>query len=158
MIPVSPPPAHWRRDRFYRRTLPAYWVFLACATHFPKARIDLGVQQSDKLAHIVGYGLLAFLFWRFGEALGRPLSGRFVWLAAGILVAYAALDELTQPFFNRGADLIDWLCDASAAIAVLAILEVQRRRRQRATGAAPGATPLNRTAGEKYEGHEAGRS
>ena len=68
-------------DHWYRRALPAYCIFLFCATHFPKLEIDLPISAPDKFAHWTAFGLLAFLFWRFAEALQRPLSGRFVWLA-----------------------------------------------------------------------------
>jgi VanZ family protein len=126
----APRPASWKRDRFYRRTLPAYWLFLACATHFPKARIDLGIESSDKLAHFLAYGVLSFLFWQFAETFTRPLSGRFVWVAFGVLAAYAALDELTQPLFNRGCEWLDWICDVAAVAIVLAALEIRRRLRR----------------------------
>jgi len=49
---------------WYRRALPAYWLFVLCCTHFPNLRLDLGVPSSDKLAHaaafcVVGVSILA---------------------------------------------------------------------------------------------------
>jgi VanZ family protein len=120
----------WRR--WYRRALPAYWVFLFCATHFPRLELPGRVPQSDKLLHFVAYGLLAFLYWRFAEARHRPLSGRFVWSALAVLVLYAALDEWLQGFIGRSAALTDWLADVLGAVLVLAVLEWRRRAAARA--------------------------
>jgi VanZ family protein len=119
-----------RWDRWYRRTLPAYWVFLFCATHFPGLRIHGPVPHPDVLAHLVAFGLLAFLFWRFVESFGRPLSGRFVWIAALWLGAYATLDEYLQQFVNRGTDVWDWLANLVGVTSVLAVLEWRRRTRR----------------------------
>lgn len=112
---------HW-----YRRALPAYWIFLFCATHLPALRLE--TPGGDKSVHLVAFGLLAFLFWRFAEALGGPLSRRFVWIAGFWLVAYAAFDEYLQQFVGRGTELLDWLCDAAGIVLVLALLEWRRRK------------------------------
>ncbi len=119
------PAAAW--NDWYRRLLPAYWVFLFCATHFPRLSIDLGVSASDKILHMVCFGVLALCFWRFAETFRRPVSDRFVWLALAWLAAYAAVDEWLQQFVNRGTDLGDWLCDVAGVVAVLAWLEWRRR-------------------------------
>lgn len=116
-------------DRWYRRALPAYWIFLFCLLHFPALRVDLPVRLSDKLAHVVAFALLTFLFWRFVETLHRPLSGRFVWYAALWLGAYASLDEWLQQFVGRETDLADWLCNLTGVALVLVVLEHRRRRR-----------------------------
>jgi VanZ family protein len=120
----------WRR--WYRRALPAYWVFLFCVTHFPKLELPGRVPQSDKLLHVAAFGLLAFLYWRFAEARHRPLSGRFVWIALAVLVLYAALDEWLQGFAGRSADLTDWLANVLGVVLVLAALEWRRRVAARA--------------------------
>jgi len=122
-------------DEWYRRVLPAYWVFLFCVTHFPKLQLELGIRASDKIAHLGAFGLLAFLLWRFAESFGRPLGGRFVWLAALGMGVYGALDEWSQPFFNRSADVVDWTLDFLGAVVVLGLLE-WRRRRAHAKGSA----------------------
>ena len=120
-------------DRWYRRTLPAYWIFLFCATHFPKLSLEGPLPESDKLAHVVAFALLAFLFWRFGESFQRPVSPRFVWLAALWLSAYAAVDEYLQAFVGRYASWLDWLCDLAGLTLVLGVLEWRRRAHQRRT-------------------------
>ena len=116
---------HW-----YRRALPAYWLFLVCITHFPHLRLTGEIPESDKFAHLAAFGLLAFLLWRFGEACGKPLTDRFVWVALGIIAFYAALDEYTQGFVGRSTDVRDWLCDMGGALPVLLACEWYRRRRR----------------------------
>ncbi len=116
-----------RWARWYRRVLPAYWIFLFAVTHFPGLRLT-GIRNDDKVAHLCAFGLLAFLYWRFAESFGRPLSPRFVWITGLVLAAYAAVDEFLQLFVNRGADPTDWLFDSLGIAAVLALLEWRRRR------------------------------
>jgi VanZ family protein len=124
--PRTPLSSVW--TQWYRRALPAYWLFLFCVTHLPFLRLDLPIESSDKVAHLGAFGLLAFLFWRFVEALGRPLSGRFVYLAGFWLFAYAGFDEYLQQFVGRSTDLDDWLCDTAGITAVLLLLEWRRRK------------------------------
>jgi VanZ family protein len=118
--------ARWRH--WYRRALPAYWLFLVCVTHFPRLQLGTAVPKSDKLAHIVAYGVLAFLFWRFVETFRRPLGGGFVWLAGVLLAAYAAIDEWTQGLVGRSVDLADFVANLIGIAIVLLPLEVWRRR------------------------------
>lgn len=128
--PDAKPFSRW--SHWYRRALPAYWLFLFCATHFPRLKIEANIPKSDKILHFVAFGILAFLFWRFVETFERPLSNRFVWLTAATLGLYAALDEYLQQFVERGMDFADWLCDMGGVALVLAFLEWRRRReRQR---------------------------
>jgi VanZ family protein len=121
-MPLSP---SWRR--WYVRVLPAYWIFLFCATHLPRLKTG-GPPQSDKVLHVVAFSLLAFLYWRCCEAACRKLGGRFVWTASAILIAYAGLDEYLQQFVARGSDWEDFAADVVGIVMTLAILEWQRRR------------------------------
>ncbi|MCG3128681.1 MAG: hypothetical protein CHACPFDD_03571 [Phycisphaerae bacterium] len=114
---------HW-----YRRAAPAYFVFLCCVTHFPKLSLDLGVRESDKIAHLVAFGVLAFMGWRFWETFGPIRQSRPFWMLLVGLSAYAALDEYLQSFVGRSADVGDWLFDVSGIVVVLAGLEVIRRK------------------------------
>lgn len=127
----------WKR--WYRRALPAYWVFLFLLTHFPSLTLRGAPPQTDKIAHVAAFGLLAFLFWRFAETFSRPLPPTFVWIAGVALVAYAAVDEFLQRFVNRGPDITDWLADAAGIVVVLAALEWRRRRGERGAGQRPPA-------------------
>lgn len=142
MTELTAGPGTSRWDHWYQRALPAYWIFLFCLTHFPRLEVDLGVRPSDKAAHVIAFAVLAFLFWRFAEALYRQLPGRFVWCAAAWLGAYASLDEWLQQFVGRETDLIDWLCNLTGIAIVLAALEHRRRRRgTRPQRANPGNRP-----------------
>jgi VanZ family protein len=108
--------------------LPAYWVCLFTLTHLPKLPSVGAPEQSDKLAHLATFGLLAFLYWRFFETFSRPRPWTFVWISAAVLLTYAALDEYLQQFVGRGTDIADWLADAAGIGVVLACLEWRRRR------------------------------
>ncbi len=114
-------------EHWYRRVLPAYWVFLFSATHFPRLELGLDVPESDKLAHLVAFGLLAYLFWKFAESYRRPTPAGFVWRAATCLLAYAAIDEWLQQFVGRSTSLLDYVADAVGIAVVLAWLEWRRR-------------------------------
>jgi VanZ family protein len=75
----------------------------------PGLNSGLGVWDTvlRKLAHMVEFGLLWFLWWR---ALGyrSPLP------AIVIALAYAASDELHQTFVNdRAGSPVDWAFDAA---------------------------------------------
>lgn len=113
--------------RWYRRALPAYWMFLFCVTHFPQLALGDAIPASDKTAHLVAFALLAFLFWRFAETFRHPLPHGFVWMAALCLLLYAGVDEYLQRFVGRYASLHDFLFNAIGVLVVLALLEWRRR-------------------------------
>ncbi|HWO25717.1 MAG TPA: hypothetical protein VNO30_43560 [Kofleriaceae bacterium] len=48
--------------------LPAYWLLLLVATHYPRVQIPGEVTHSDKLVHFAAFGVLAFLYWQFARA------------------------------------------------------------------------------------------
>jgi VanZ family protein len=120
-------PKSWKW--WYRRALPVYWILLFCATHYPKLPSVVSVPQSDKVAHFVAFGLLAFLLWKYVESRGRRTTGFFVWMAFVVLTAYAALDEYLQRFVNRSVSLADWIANVAGIVAVLLVLELRRRWR-----------------------------
>lgn len=111
-----------------RIALPAYWLLLFVATHYPRVRIPGEVPHGDKLVHFTAFGLLAFLYWQFARAR-REVGQRFVWSSAAVLIAYAALDEYLQQFVGRFTDVLDFVADAAGIVAVLAVLELHRRWR-----------------------------
>lgn len=116
-----------RWQHWYRRALPAYWVYLFCTTHFPKLQIPTRAVGIDKVIHVLCFGVLAFLFWRFAETFRKPAPGWLVWLALVWIGLYAALDEWSQDFVRRGTDALDWTADMLGVAAVLGVLEWRRR-------------------------------
>ena len=89
------------------------WVLAFTLTHIP---IQPGgsslIPHVDKIAHVTLYFLVAFLGGlrlRFGPQ--DPGHAALLFWAV-IYLVYAALDELTQPFTGREADLGDWVFDA----------------------------------------------
>lgn len=109
--------------------LAAYWIALAAATHYPTVPLPQEVTARDKVIHFAAFAVLAFLFWR---ALA-PHRARSVWIAAAVLIPYAAVDEYTQRFVGRYTDLADWIANVAGIVCVLAIVEVRRRRATAAT-------------------------
>ncbi len=116
-------------SRWYRRALPAYWVFLFTTTHLPKLSFGEDAPRwTDKAAHVSGYALLAFLVWRFVESFAAPVSSQFAWRVLLLIAVYAAVDEWLQAFVGRGPDVADWAWDMVGSAAALGLMEAQRRR------------------------------
>jgi VanZ family protein len=94
----------------------------------PDLNSGLGVWDTilRKLGHAAEYGLLWWLWWR---AFGYRRAG----LAAAIVLAYAASDEIHQSFVTgRNGSPVDWLIDAAgvtlAALAVAISARASNRR------------------------------
>ncbi|MCA9188435.1 MAG: VanZ family protein [Pirellulaceae bacterium] len=101
--------------------LPFYWLALVTATHIPMPDDGLPIDISDKLMHLIAYGILAALL------ACVLLNGRRVsWWGTGALVAglslHAAVDEVTQKLIpGRYASVADWLADMSGVILGLTV-------------------------------------
>jgi VanZ family protein len=103
-----------------------YGLLLVVATHAPSAKVqflvkavDYGPLAPDKLLHMASYavlGLLAVL--AYGSRWRRPATG--VIALFFMLAAWGILDEATQPFFGRAADVIDWAYDVVGVVLGLA--------------------------------------
>jgi len=98
----------------------AYTLVLVVGTHMPHPPQELAeLAGSDKRLHFAAYFVLAGL-----AAANLALRGWFHWrailtLACG-LATFAALDEITQPWVGREADLRDWLADQFGMVCGLA--------------------------------------
>ncbi len=125
---MRPVPVRSRWDRAALVALPAYWIALFVATHYPRVTIPGQLPGKDKLVHVTAFGLLALLRWRF-ERARRPITPRFVWTAAAVLITYAAFDEYVQQFVGRFTDPLDFLANTSGIVVVLGGLELHRRWR-----------------------------
>lgn len=101
------------------------WVGAMILTHIPAGEVpELGV--SDKLAHAAGYFVLAAVFWLTLRAYEFRPRGRAP-LVAMVAMAYATLDEATQPLFRRHAAVGDWLADVIGAVTALLVCELLAR-------------------------------
>ena len=81
----------------------SYALVLVVATHYPRPEDILKYSGSDKTLHFCAYfilgGVVTVAVWSF---ICRS------WWSIGVLVivlsAFAGLDEMTQPLFNRNAE------------------------------------------------------
>jgi VanZ family protein len=110
--------------RLIQVALVLYWIFALTMTHIPHPP-PLGPVTSDKMAHFLGYGMLTGLLF-LALWFSRPNMRWLPLVVLGIVMAYGAFDELTQPFFHRDAELADWLADSAAAVVAVTILGLIR--------------------------------
>ena len=108
--------------------LAIYWMVCFTGTHLPPSPIvRLAGPIPDWLMHGALFAGLGGLVARVG---GRtPMSrGRAARLYL-LIIAYAALDEWTQPLVRRACELSDWIADAvGGAIGMLLAIGWQARR------------------------------
>ena len=105
--------------KWWRIALPVYWVALVAATHYPRVRIPGELPSGDKIIHFAAFAILALLVWQ--------VLARRTWLAAAILIPYAAVDEYTQQFVGRYTELADWVANTAGIVCMLAVLEIRQR-------------------------------
>ncbi len=131
--------------------LVVYWIVLFIGTHLPPSSMPSEpVPNADKIAHLGGYAVLAFVAaaaWTWRRTLA---FGDYLLLFMG-LSCYAVLDELSQmlPMVQRNADVLDWAADTIGAIIGLAVFSTaawlaRRRglRLARARGEVAGELPV----------------
>jgi VanZ family protein len=123
--------------RVSRIALPVYWLALFTATHYPRVPDPAQIPNGDKVLHFGAFAVLASLWWAFV----RPVGGRGVWLAAAVLIPYAALDEWLQQFTGRFTDPMDFVANAAGVAVALAVLEVRRRVSGARSGSRPSIDP-----------------
>ena len=92
------------------------------ATHLPGDRLP-HVGASDKTLHAIAYFALAGTFWATLASWGLPRRKRLGLLLA-VAPLYAALDEITQPWFGRYSEPRDWLADMAGTAAAAIVLEL----------------------------------
>lgn len=81
-------------------------TLLLTATHWPQPDVDLSRFGGDKTVHFAAYGMWGLLA---GLAFVRTRIDLAKWLVLGSLLG--AVDETTQPLFNRHTELADWFAD-----------------------------------------------
>ena len=98
--------------------LVALWVCAFICTHMPGRNIP-STGMDDKKLHVVGFFVLASLLLLTLSSHLVPRAPR-MWLTLCIMAAYAAMDELTQPWFGRGCEGLDWVSDMTGtAVAII---------------------------------------
>lgn len=118
---TQPPAWLYRRRRVILATLIVLWLAAFTLSHIPGEDVP-DFHVSDKLLHTVGFLGLATTFALTLQAYGLPRTRRIV-LVILIMLAYGALDELTQPYFHRSCELLDWVSDAVGTTAALLLTE-----------------------------------
>jgi VanZ family protein len=108
-----------------------YWAMLFLLTHLPgevdEVRPKRRVPHLDKLAHAAAFAGLAALACVAATAF-RPVTPSVLVGIAGVLAAYAAVDELTQGWIrDRTPDLRDWLADMLGMLAGMGAFLLARR-------------------------------
>ncbi len=91
-----------------------YTIALTTATHWPGVTIDGPVPRPDVWVHVGAFGVWSALLVLTGW-IGAP-TARSAGIGIVIGIAWAAMDELTQPIFNRQADWADWFADVGGVI------------------------------------------
>ncbi len=108
-----------------------YTLLLVVATHLPKAGGVIRYPGADKLLHFTAYGLQAALAAGVAATAGR-LQGGIALLLFGGLAAFGAVDELTQPWFSRQAEVADWCADClGVGVGIAMVMVWQKRLRAR---------------------------
>ena len=114
--------SHIMRRRLILSACLIAWSGALIATHIPAAHLPrAGV--SDKVLHAAGYFIISGLFWLTLWAYGVTGAKR-IGLIFFTMLAYAAIDEITQPLVGRDNSLGDWLADVTGTIIALILLEL----------------------------------
>jgi len=111
-----------RRQKTTIVVLAIYWIALVVLTHMTIPGVVYQAGVSDKWLHFLAYLNLVFLVWFSirpdDKVHWREKAGWLVFLA---VVVYGGIDELTQPYFGRTKDLMDFLANAEGAATGLVI-------------------------------------
>ncbi len=110
-----------------------YWAGLCAAARLPPATADRWTFHiADWLLHALAFAILGFLtLWRASPGVDRRrrVSPPRLFFWFGLLVAYAVVDERTQPYWGRHCQLTDWLADlVGIAVGLLAGYVLSLRR------------------------------
>jgi VanZ family protein len=105
------------------------WMAAFAATHVPGEHIP-ATPGGPAVMHLLGYFVLTVLFTATLSA-HRVRRARRVLLASIVMPVYGALDEWTQSFVGRDADVVDCLVDVAGAITAMILVELVLAARNR---------------------------
>lgn len=124
MAHPCPIPVSNRLTRGLKWVIGGYWLAMFVATHIP-SKVVPDLHVTDKVEHFAAYGLLAMLMGGYAWARRWCLWRSAIWpIVIGAI--YGAVDELTQPYFNRACDIRDWRADVIGAVLGTAIILLAR--------------------------------
>ncbi len=108
------------------------WLAAFAATHMPAENIPT-TPGGPAAMHLIGYFGLTVMFVAT-LAAHRVRRGRRILSAAIVLPVYGLVDEWTQSFVGRDADVVDCLVDVAGALLAVVLVELilaARGRRKR---------------------------
>lgn len=124
----------WRRTAAYwLGGLGVYWLALFVATHTPDPDVVGPILDFDKVLHAGAYFVLTTLLLIAWRRTGAWPTWRGRLAVAAIALAYGAVDEVTQPYFQRQCELFDWLFDG-LGITLAIVLDHWRHRKDKPLG------------------------
>jgi VanZ family protein len=108
----------FRRFLIYWFPVILYCLFIFIQSSFPSPVKTQGIPLGDKILHLLGYALLAALFFRALNATRSTAALGSLWVLSVLFTAlYGAMDEVHQAFVStRSADLLDFLADTGGAM------------------------------------------
>ena len=86
----------------------------------------LKLEGSNAFSHVLAYGAITVLFTLSVKSFPSLRSGLAIFF---IILAIGTVDELTQPFFSRTANLTDWLADLLSIVTALTILAFLKKKK-----------------------------
>ena len=86
---------------------------------------------TDKVLHLVEYGILGFLLFRAISSSGRISLRRSIMLVIFCAAVLGALDESYQSITGRHPDVYDWLFDSLGAAISSCLLALYTRVKKR---------------------------
>ncbi len=102
-----------------------YTAALLTATHWPGLAIRGPISRTDLVIHFGAFFVWTTLLWLSG------LVGRGAWRVLLVGLAFAVLDETTQPLFRRVFDVLDLVANGAGVGAASVGAAAWERRRQR---------------------------
>lgn len=126
--PERPRRAWKKTAAYWLAGLACYWLALFASTHLRMPDIPGPIWDFDKVLHAGAYFVLATLCLIAARRIGSTTSWRTQVTIAMILLAYGAIDEITQQYVGRQCSVYDWLADA-AGVAIALGLDRWRHRR-----------------------------